>query len=150
MCTAGVGQPTWVSQVQNPRRAATAGHAAENHRCPRTKGTAATPKEAQQEPAPPPAGGEEEDKASPSQKERNPTHINRDHQRWGPQPKPRRLAIVGEREAENRQTEQKRVHHKSSQGIEAKISKKEQKSPNYRKKSRNWGKNRHIGSTAQG
>ena len=51
-------------------------------------------------------------------------------QKQGPQPKHRRLAIVGEREVENRQTEQKRVHHKGSQGIEAKIPKKEQKSPN--------------------
>ena len=97
---------------------------------PQEKGTAATPKEAQQEPTPPLAGGEEEDKALPVQKERNPTHRNRDHQRWGPQPKHRRLAIVGEREAENRQTEQKRVHHKGSQGIEEQIPKKEQKSPN--------------------
>ena len=96
---------------------------------PQEKGTAATPKEAQQEPTPPPAG-EEEDKALPSQKERNPTHKNRDHQRWGAQPKHKRLAIVVEREAEDRQTEQKRVHHKGSQGIEAKIPKKEQKSPN--------------------
>ena len=48
------------------------------------KGTAATPKEAQQEPTPHPAGGEEEDTALPSQKERNPTHIHRDHQRRGP------------------------------------------------------------------
>ena len=47
------------------------------------KGTAATPKEAQQEPIPHPEGGEE-DTAPPSQKERNPTHIHRDHQRWGP------------------------------------------------------------------
>ena len=99
-------------------------------RTPWTKGTAATPKEAQQESIPPPAGGEEEDKAPPAQKERNLTHRNRDHQRWGPQPKHRRLAIVGEREAENRQTEQKRVHHKGSQGTEVKIPKKEQKSPN--------------------
>ena len=45
--------------------------------------------------------------SSAAQKKRNPTHINRDHQRWGPQPKHKRLAIVGEREAENRQTEQK-------------------------------------------
>ena len=41
---------------------------------PQEKGTAATPKEAQQEPTPPLAGGEEEDKAPPAQKERNPTH----------------------------------------------------------------------------
>ena len=75
------------------------------------------------------ARGEEEDTAPPTQKE-TPHTENRDHQRWGPQPKHRRLAIVGEREAENRQTEQKRVHHKGSQGIEAKIPKKEQKSPN--------------------
>ena len=134
----------------NPRRAATAGHAAENRRCPRTKGTAATPKEAQQETTPPPAGGEEEDKALPSQKERNPTHINRGHQRWGPQPKPRRLAIVGEREAKNRQTEQKRVHHMGSKGIEAKNSKERAEVPKLARKTRNWGKNRHICSTAQG
>ena len=107
---------------------------------PQEKGTAATPKEAQQEPTPPPAGGEEEDKALPAQKERNPTHRNRDHQRWGPQPK-HRLAIVGEREAENRQTEQKRVHHKGSQGIEEKIPKKEQKSLNQRENHETGEKN---------
>ena len=97
---------------------------------PQEKGTAATPKEAQQEPTPHLAGGEEEDTAPPSQKERNPTHINRDHQRWGPQLKHTTLATVGEKEAENRQTEQKRLHQKRSLGIEAKIPKKEQKSPN--------------------
>ena len=46
------------------------------------KGTAATPKEVQQEPTPYPAGGEEEDTAPPPQKETPYTH--RDHQRWGP------------------------------------------------------------------
>ena len=39
---------------------------------PQEKGTAATPKEAQQEPTPPPAGGEEEDKALPAQKKKKP------------------------------------------------------------------------------
>ena len=63
-------------------------------------------------------------------RKKDPTHRNRDHQRWGLQPKHRRLAIGEEREAENRQTERKRAHHKGSQGIEAKIPKKEQKSPN--------------------
>ena len=65
------------------------------------KGTEATLKEAQQEPTPHPAGGEEEDTAPPSQKERNSTHIPRDHQRWGPTAKTHkasycRIEISGE------------------------------------------------------
>ena len=70
-------EPEKGSQLQNtPRKTAGAPG----------KGTAATPKEAQQEPTPHPAGAEEEDTAPPSQIERNPTHIHihRDHQRWGP------------------------------------------------------------------
>ena len=48
----------------------------------------------------------------------------------GPQLKHTSLATVGEREAENRQMKQKWLHQKRSLGIEAKIPKKEQKSPN--------------------
>ena len=48
----------------------------------------------------------------------------------GPQLKHTRLTTTGEREVENRQTEQKRLHQKRSLGIEEKIPKKEQKSPN--------------------
>ena len=98
---------------------------------PQEKGTAATPKEAQQEPTPHPARGEEEDTAPPSQKERKTPHTYTGTTRdGGPQLKHTRLATGGEREAENRQTEQKKLHQKRSLGIEAKIPKKEQKSPN--------------------
>ena len=105
--------------MRNPRRVASCRTRCGKPQAPQQKGTAATPK-AQQEPTPHPAGGEEEDTAPPSQKERNPTHIYRDHQL-----KHTRLATVGEREAEDRQTEQKRLHQKRSLGIEAKIPKKE-------------------------
>ena len=97
---------------------------------PQEKGRAVTPKEAQQEPTPNPAGGEEEDTAPPPQKQYT-LHTHTGTTRGGgPQLKHTRLATVGEREAENRQTEQKRLHQKRSLGIEAKIPKKEQKSPN--------------------
>ena len=96
---------------------------------PQEKGRAVTPKEAQQEATPHPAGGEEEDTALPPQKETPHTYrgTTRD---GGLQLKHTRLATVGEREDENRQTEQKRQHQKCSLGIKAKIPKKEQKSPN--------------------
>ena len=95
---------------------------------PQEKGRAVTPKEAQQEPTPHPAG-EEEDTAPPPQKET--LHTYTGTTRDGVQQlKHTRLATVGEREEENRQTEQKRQHQKCSLGIKAKIPKKEQKSPN--------------------
>ena len=56
--------------------------------------------------------------------ERNPTHIYRDTRDGGLQLKHTRLATVGDREEENRQTEQKRQHQKCSLGIKAKIPKK--------------------------
>ena len=59
------------------------------------KGTAATPKEAQQEPNSHPAGGVEEDTAPPSQKERNPTTYTGTTRDGGPQLKHTRLATVG-------------------------------------------------------
>ena len=90
---------------------------------PQEKCRAVTPKEAQQEPNPHPAGGEEEDTAPPPQKEtpHTDTGTTRDS---GLQLKHTRLATVGEREEENRQTEQKRQHQKCSLGIKAKIPKK--------------------------
>ena len=47
------------------------------------KGTAATPKEVQQEPTPHPAGGEEKTQLRRHRKKETP-YTHRDHQRWGP------------------------------------------------------------------
>ena len=89
---------------------------------PQKKCRAVTPKEAQQEPTPHPAGGEEEDTAPPLQKETPHTYTETTRD-GGLQLKHTRLATVGEREEENRQTEQKRQHQKCSLGIKAKIPK---------------------------
>ena len=90
---------------------------------PQEKCRAVTPKEAQQEPTPHPAGGEEEDTAPPPQKETPHTYTGTTRD-GGLQLKHTRLATVGEREEENRQTEQKRQHQKCNLGIKAKIPKK--------------------------
>ena len=71
---------------------------------PQEKCRAVTPKEAQQEPTPHPAGGEEEDTAPPPQKETPHTYTGTTRD-GGLQLKHTRLATVGEREEENRQTE---------------------------------------------
>ena len=87
---------------------------------PQEKCRAVTPKEAQQEPTPHPAGGEEEDTALPPQRETQNTYTGTTRD-GGLQLKHTRLATVGEREEENRQTEQKSQHQKCSLGIKAKI-----------------------------
>ena len=95
----------------------------ENRRCPRKKAEQSHQKRLKQEPTPHPAGGEEEDTAPPPQKET--PHTNTGTTRdGGLQLKHTRIATVGEREEENRQTEQKRQHQKCSLGIKAKIPKK--------------------------
>ena len=113
----------------NPRRVASRMTLSRKPQEPQEKGRTATPKEAQQEPTPHPAGGEEEETAPPPQKETLHTYTGTTRY-GGQQLKHTRLATVGEREEEKRQTEQKRQHQKCSLGIKAKIPKKEQKSPN--------------------
>ena len=113
----------------NPRRVASRMTLSRKPQEPQEKRRIATPKEAQQEPTPHPAGGEEEDTAPPPQKETLDTYTGTTRD-GGQQLKHTRLATVGEKEEEKRQTEQKRQHQKCSLGIKAKIPKKEQKSPN--------------------
>ena len=88
----------------NPRRVASCMTRSGKPQMPQEKGRAVTPKEAQQEPIPHPAGGEEEDTAPPAQKERNPAHIDRDHQRWGPAAKTNK-ASYRRRERSGEQTD---------------------------------------------
>ena len=102
----------------NPRRVASCMTRSGKPQEPQEKGRAVTPKEAQQEPTPHPAGGEEEDTALPPQTETLHTYTGTTRD-GGLQLKHTRLATVGEREEENRQTEQKKATPK------AKISKKE-------------------------
>ena len=107
----------------NPRRVASCMTRSGKPQVPQEKCRAVTPKEAQQEPTQHPARGEEEDTAPSPQKET--PHTNKGTTRdCGLQLKHTRLATVGEREEENRQTEQKREHQKCSLGIKAKIPKK--------------------------
>ena len=107
----------------NPRRVASYRTRSGKPQVPQEKRRAVTLKEAQQEPTPHPAGGEEEDTAPPPQKE-TPHAYTGTTRDGGLQLKHTRLATVGEREEENRQTEQKRQHQKCSLGIKAKIPKK--------------------------
>ena len=106
----------------NPRRVASCMTRSGKPQVPQEKCRAVTPKEAQQEPTPHPAGGEEKT-APPPQKETPNTYTGTTRD-GGLQLKHTRLATVGEKEEENRQTEQNRQHQKCSLGIKAKIPKK--------------------------
>ena len=78
-----------------------------------------------------------------------PQRYNLTNRDGGQQLKHTRLATGGEREEENRQAEQKGQHQKCSLGRKPKFLRKLE-DPKVARKSRNWGKNRHNGSTAQG